>query len=246
MILRQMKLSGVRLTRRIEGFTLIEMVVSLALVSLICVAMIESLRFAQRTYRQVTVSDAKQRDMFVAQRLIRRTMEQAYPTGQTANSGNAGFEGSVDRVRYLAPSPLAHHASGLFYYEISVENSATQGRSSTVRSLVIAWWPDTSLSGGRPAEPETETLLEDIAGLEIAYYPAPQFGGIHHSADRSAEANWLHEWRSSGSLPHLIRIRVQYSKGDPRQWQDLLVAPKITHGALCHFDAIAQDCRLTT
>src|SRR6185295_7118455 len=76
---RAARMGGAVSARRIVGFTLVEMLVALALVALMSLAMLQAYRFSQRTLAQVTRLDGGVREVAGAQRLLRRLMEQAYP-----------------------------------------------------------------------------------------------------------------------------------------------------------------------
>lgn len=64
---------------RVRGFTLIEMVVALAIVAMISVVLFEGLRFSQRAHQKVVERGGSSWQVFASQRLIRSLLESAYP-----------------------------------------------------------------------------------------------------------------------------------------------------------------------
>ena len=91
------------------------------------------------------------------------------------------------------------------------------------RFVFVKNWPwrlfraDELAAGIFKADDEA-TLIDDISGLQIAYYG---------SLERDSAAGWLDQWTGFRGLPQLIRVRVSFPPGDPRQWADLVIAPRL-------------------
>lgn len=136
--------------RQQRAFTLIEIVVSLALIGLIALATFESLRFAQRTHDKVARGGAASWEIFAAQRLVRSLIESADPPE---------LEGRREGIALTAAAPLAAGGEGLFRYELALHES--RGR----KDVLIRWRPEHQ-HAGRSAE---EVLIENVAGVEWAF-----------------------------------------------------------------------------
>ncbi len=139
--------------RQQRAFTLVEIVVGLALIGLIALATFESLRFAQRAHAKVARAGAASWEIFAAQRLIRSLIESADPPE---------LEGGREGIALTAAAPLAAGAGGLFRYELVLHES--RGR----KEVLIRWHPEHS-HAGRGAE---EVLIENVAAVEWAFLEA--------------------------------------------------------------------------
>jgi general secretion pathway protein J len=225
-------------TRRARGgFTLIEMMVALALVSLMSIAMLQAYRFSQRALAQTTRVDAAARDVAGAQRLLRRLIEQAYPfeTPQTEGSAVAprGLSGDATRLALSAPAP-AVGGIGLYRYAFAL------GESDAADRFEVSWTLDRNGAGGAaPAsKARSEALIEGVQSISIAYLELVELG------NGQIEPNWRDEWIDKRAMPALVRIRVTFAPGDPRHWPELVVAPRVSADANCVFDVVSQMCRI--
>lgn len=221
-----------------RGFTLIEIVVALALLAIMSVSLFESLRFGQRTYEKVIRNGGAHWDVFAAQRLVRTLVESAYPQepSQTGVVRMYGLEGRIDRIALTAPAPEAVGGAGLFRYEFLLRQNVGAGYD-----VVVRWWPDYAVDAGAADSPAEEVLIEKVVSLEWSYRAAP----ASNDSD-TAGAVWSNEWLGSQALPILVRLRVKFPDGDSRRWPDLVMAPRVTDDANCMFDIVAQRCRATS
>jgi general secretion pathway protein J len=218
--------------RSAGGFTLIEMMVALALVALMSVGMLQAYRFSQRALLQTTRVDAAAHDIAATQRLFRRLIEQGYPFEASAATVKPaqGLEGDAVHVTLSAPAPAAEGSVGFYRYEF---------RESAGR-LEVSWTVDRNGPGDSQggASPRREALLEGVQSISIAYLELVEHG------NGQIEPNWRDEWVDKRALPSLVRIRVTFKPGDSRHWPELIVAPRISADANCVFDVVSQMCRI--
>lgn len=206
------------------GFTLIEMVVALALVALMSVSMFESLRFGQRSYEQVVQEGSSSWEVFSNQRLIRTVIESAYPQDRGQRNATPGLQGEKDRLAITGPAPSAA-GQGQLRYEIFL-TSSSQGK----RDLVVRWKSTLVTDVTAEAHTTQEVLVDDVAAIEWSY-----------QSPRSAQ--WRDSWNDTHEFPSLLRLRVKLGSRDNRSWPDLVIAPKLTDNARCVFDMVSRRCR---
>jgi general secretion pathway protein J len=216
-----------------RGFTLVEVVVALALIALIATALLSSLRFGQRSYEQVLRNGSAPWDVFASQRLIRRLIESAAaPAYQEGRSPSpSSFDGRVDEISLLAPAPLAEGGAGTYKYHLALRSHAL-GKEPAGNDLIVRWSTDLA------ATPAEEVLIENVASVEWNYMEraSPQGGAVQQAA-------WTDQWADTRHLPALVRLKVHFRHGDSRHWPDLIVTPRVTASSSCVFDVISQSCR---
>lgn len=222
-----------------RGFTLIEMTVALALVSLMSIAMLQAYRFSQRALAQTTRVDAAARDIAGAQRLLRRLIEQAYPfeasQAQGAGPVARGLTGDASRLALSSPAPATAGAVGLYRYAFALAKSGAASR------FEVSWTLDRNgtAEAASAIDPHREALLEGVQSISIAYLELVERG------NGQIEPDWRDEWIDKSVMPALVRIRITFAPGDPRRWPELIVAPRISADANCVFDVVSQMCRIT-
>jgi general secretion pathway protein J len=224
---------------RAHGFTLIEMLVALALVSLMSLAMYQSFRFSQRALMQVTLVDAAGRDVAVAQRFLRRVIEEAYPfelsLGASPDAAKRGLAGTTRQLEVSAPAVAAEGSKGLYRYHIAFE-------SVPAGDLVATWGQDRNGVRAQSGERNIsrEVVLSGIQSLSFRYLEL-----IEHP-DGQIEPHWRDSWLDKSALPALVRVQIEFAPGDKRRWPDLIVAPRISTDANCVFDVVSQSCRIAS
>src|SRR5882672_4385857 len=216
---------------RAAGFTLIEMLVALALVALMSVAMLEAYRFSQRTLLQTTRVEATAHDIAGAQRLLRRLIEHAYPFESTDAGRSAGVPHGLagDSRKLELSAPASAHLGGVGHYRYSIE--LTQDGA-----LEVSWLLDRhgTPASDAPTATQHEAILSGAASIAIDYLELIERGS------GQIEPNWRDNWIDKSDLPALVRIRVVFPPNDRRQWPELIVAPRISADANCVFDVVSQ------
>lgn len=197
---------GFRWERGPGGFTLLELLVALALVGLIAVVLTGGLRFGARVWEASRDGAQAVGEVSAVRGFIRARAMAVRPLRlREAVAGNAGaLSGGRARVRFVTLMPSYVGRGGLHHLAL--------GANEGGNSLRLAWWP----LGSRPGAPGSgqRDLLAGASGLEISYFGAPEAG------DPMA---WREDWPEGGKLPRLLSIKVGFPDGDPRVWPELIV-----------------------
>lgn len=226
-----------RLRRCGAGMTLIEVLTALALFALLAAVILLACRLADHTYRSVARLNQGTWQVVVAQRLLRRVLESAYPFERAPGTSAYGIDGTGSTLAVTGPMPMAAGFMGLYRYVFML-----QRRTDGLENLVV----QTGIDRGSATLPlmlaDSAGLPKDIllAGVESARfsYLAPN----SDSLDADSQATWINSWHRP-TPPLLIRLRITFPPKDARVWPEFLVHPRITDDAQCQFDAIAQICR---
>ena len=219
-------------SRRVEGadagFTLLELLVALALLGLLVPLVFGGLRFAVRASDRAAVVE-QANDVTLVREYLRRqigTIYPAYPTdGRPAP--RIAFTGAHDKLAFMAPTPSAAGSAAMSYFVLQLKGARERHR------LVLLWRPE--FGSGDSGSLSSETVLaDDVTTLKIAYFGKASLNDPPH---------WSDVWTGAQRLPELIRIRVGFPEGDRRLWPDLIVAPMVTVDSTCIYDPIRKNCR---
>lgn len=197
---------------RQSGLTLLELLVALTVLSFLMVALTHGLRTGFRLWNVQSRELGRTAELDAAARVF-RTLLTGIPISPASaiNPGSdpiaISFRGKADSLAFVG-----NLASGLGTdRRAEIELGLHGGR------VVLTWIPRRhELGGARPAATETE-VIKGVTRLEFAYWGVPSAG---------ASPAWLDEW-DGPSIPQLIRIRLDFAKGDIRRWPDLIVAPQL-------------------
>jgi general secretion pathway protein J len=208
-------LSGSR-TRHAQsaGFTLIEMLVALALLGLLSTLLFGGFRLGLRTWeagdRKLDHAD----EIMAVQGFLRRELAQTYAVAQGLGQPLA-FWGEADSVVFFAPLPERGNIGGLYALKIAAIGSGGNGHR-----LQVGWQlfrSDMAISRDF-APDQTNLLLDGVESISFSY-----FGNL----TAGAPAEWHDQWVDRLSLPILIRMTVQFRPDAGRQWPPFTVALKL-------------------
>jgi general secretion pathway protein J len=208
-----------------SGFTLVETLVALVVVSLLSAALYQAFLLGNRAWTGLSARAAAIDEIAVAQRLLRQLLEQSYPLpAPTAQGFRVDFRGERSSITFWTPPPdIWRYPGGYIPARISMRE--TEGGKQLVLSL--------SELNGAQRTTEDVVLLRGLDTVTFEYFgPAG-----------SAAPAWTPSWTDRAVQPGLVRLRVTFPDGDRRRWPDLVVNPKITLDAECVHDPLTQRCR---
>ena len=202
--------------RGARGFTLVELLVGLSLLSLISLLLFGGFRFGLRAWEAGDDRIAATNETEMAQHLLRRQLAEAQPIviGPRTEGALTLFQGDDAGVTFVGPLP-AHRGVGGFYI-FSLATREERGG----RQLLLRWRryrPDTV--AGSDFDPKDESVLVNgIDSIAIEYFGQPT---------AAASARWLQRWDGTLGLPQLLRVRVAFPPGDARRWPAFVVSPRL-------------------
>lgn len=214
------------------GFTLVELLIALALIGLISLLLFSGLRLGTRAWEGVETVAERTAEPRIARNFLERVLVQARPARITFDEEEVlVFAGDAENLELVAP--LSEHVGtpGLYVLRLSLANG-------TEKQLVLTRWllhPDVLEGfdgipewepfgdGGRlpAAGPLDEDfaagaygntlLLQGVDELKIAYF------GI---AEGEQDPDWYDDWTEQPRMPLALRIHLT----TPEQtWPDMLI-----------------------
>jgi general secretion pathway protein J len=193
------------------GFTLLEMLVVLAVLGLLVVGLTQGVRASLTLWHAQTRRLGETGELDAGARILRTLLSgiSAPPSGGIAPSpaGSTEIKGGPDSLAFIGDLPTGLGTTR----RANITLELRQGR------LVLRWTPRrhelTSVPAPEPIETE---VIRGVDRLDLAYWGSP-------SPDQPA--GWQAQW-DGPEIPELIRLRLGFAKGDRRRWPDLIAAPQ--------------------
>lgn len=187
------------------GFTLLEVLVALAVLGLLLVGMSQGSRFVLFGWDMHARLLEQNADLDAVDRTLRRLIEHAKPGSEWEPLLFAGTAHSVTFTSIM-PMPAAEFQTRRADVELVVD---------AAHRLLLVWTPHLHATRiGRPPRAMTTEILQEVEQLELSYSPATQAGG------------WTRVWRDS-TPPRLVRIRIIFSDASRPSWPDIIAAPML-------------------
>ena len=217
------------------GFTLMELIIALAMVGLITLLLFSGLRIGSRTWEGLDAVAARTDDLRLADGFLSRTLAQARPATVVYDGEQRQvFAGDAERIDFAAP--LSQHVGvpGIYILRLALEGSGERRELVLTRWLIHPeiwegdseippWEPLDDVDGsgldGIPLDADAAggafgrtLLLDGVSGLQIDY-----FGAL----EGDLEPDWHEEWLDQRAMPLLVRIHLDTPD---QSWPDIIVS----------------------
>lgn len=196
-----------------RGFTLVELLIVLVLLSLITLALASAMRTAAQTEERVDARLERIDDLRIASDFLRAVLGRvsAQKRGGVLEPGSSQhyFMGAASEVRWVGVMPARHGAGGRYHFRLHLAEDQT---------LVLQYLPWLDA----PAQPDwslapSATLAKGVASLSMQY------------EDASDEpVRWGAPWTVPDRMPARIAIHLQMVNG---AWPELVVPLRALPGS---------------
>jgi general secretion pathway protein J len=205
------------------GYSLIELLVVLALMGLIAVAIAGGMRTGTAVWQRTEAAVEGGEVARGGHAVLRTLLSHIYPRRRDATQAEelTTFTGNRGRMEFVAVAPSSLSAPGL----VRVALTAAHAGNST--SLSLSYRAEQG-----PNDERSDVLLSGAREITFAYAQLSD-----------SDIVWRDDWQGQAAPPTLIRIRVAFPPGRGLNWPDLIVRPLIDKDAACIYDPVSFDCR---
>jgi len=205
-------LKNYRTNQRSKGFTLLEIMVAMTVLSLIVTAAFGALRLGQRSWETGLNQTAKTENLRTVTGALQRIFSQALPLSwKEKTETTIAFEGDDQYLRFIAPAPQHHGATGLFEYTLTLKPLALNNQLMLYYRLHD---PDRKGFAADDVDRQEVILVENLAGVSFNYYG---------SAEAKAPLQWHSFWNNDAeTFPAMVNIQL-VSNAEQDQWPELFL-----------------------
>lgn len=194
---------------RARGFTLLELLVVMALLSLLMLGMGSALRSTARVEQGVDARLARADAMRVTSEFLRTVLSrvsarQGVPS--EARPDAHAFAGSADSLWWLGVMPARHGAGGMHHFRLGIEAAGLVLRYQAWRGEALPDWD----------RAESQLLLAGATRLALRF-----------EDDRHMPSRWVDDWTAPEALPRRVSLAV----GTPSEaWPAIVVQMRLLPG----------------
>ncbi len=217
------------------GFTLLELIISLALLGMLLLLLYSGLNIGIRAWDTGDAKVAQAAHERSVQAFLRRELGQIFPVRwRGIPESKIAFTGEKSELKFVTTLNLAADAAslgGLQWGHIYVADDEVNGKRMSSLFIrrdgfdIFAKDFD-GISASKP-----HRLLEDVKEIEIDYFGAET---------DAAEPKWESKWENPLRMPQLVRMRIELQNG--KSMPEIVVALRIGEEAGCYETNFQRQC----
>lgn len=200
-------------TKKHAGFTLIEVLIAMTLLSLMVVLLFSSLSIGAKSWEQGESKIADVNEVAVVQQFFNHHLAHAMPQWNDFDPEKDrifSFQGKKNSLQFVSAFPASAERSGLQLFDLKLQEKNKQ------RVVEVTLTPFFPLVEGEEFFEDTIELVRGVERFEIFYY------GLN---DETGEYGWQNEWLLKEEQPRLVKILLELEDG--RFVPEIVVALKV-------------------
>ncbi len=219
------------MTRRQRGFTLIELVVAMALLGTMMLLLYSGLSFSVRSWDAGDVNGRRTADRRIGENFLRREISELFPMRwKEPNVVKFAFEGEKDHLRFVSSRPAGIAQGGLSLVGLEVQDEA--GGSGKRNLVMRRAMPDEEQKSFAPLDKaEATVMIAGVQGVTFEYFGAE---------NDFTQPQWTDTWKATQKIPEAIRVRIV---GDDGAFPEMAVRISLGEEAGCLENAFQRNCR---
>ncbi|MCX7085764.1 MAG: prepilin-type N-terminal cleavage/methylation domain-containing protein [Methylococcales bacterium] len=197
------------------GFTLIEVLIGLTLLSIMTVLLFTSLKICADSWERGEKKIASVNEMAVVYHFFQEHLSVAKPilNESLVDEKPFSFQGGVTSLQFVSNFPESVGKQGLQIFTVAlVEEDNTA-------NINVKVTPYNAAGGDADEESEVDDviLLKHVSEFKLSY-----FG----SEDGMSDGVWLDDWLNKSVLPLLVKVNIVLENGS--YWPEMIIPLKIT------------------
>lgn len=213
------------------GFTLIELVLAMALLATMMLLLYSGLSFALRSWDAGDANGRRTADRRIGENFLRRELTETFPMRwKDPSTVKVAFAGETQSLRFASSRPAGISSGGLSLVGIKVEEDVVKRSRNLVMRRAM---PDDEAKDFKPLDSaEPSILIGGVDSVAFAY-----FGSVNDFS----EPQWTDTWPYPGRVPQMVRVRVKTEDGSPIP--DMVVKVMLGEEAGCLENSFQRNCR---
>ncbi|MCK5665767.1 MAG: prepilin-type N-terminal cleavage/methylation domain-containing protein [Thiotrichaceae bacterium] len=195
-----------------RGFTLIEVLIAMSLMSIMMLLLFASLRISARNWDAGEKRIDEISQMAAVQNFFQRHLSSVRPELNEISEGDLelAFKGDAKRLEFVASLPSSAARLGLQIFTVKLTNE------DDAKAIVVGIEPFYPTADGEEWKKEEVILVNEVNTIKFSY-----FGNF----EQDDEPEWHESWREQHVLPLLIKVEIEFENGI--YWPAMIVSTRI-------------------
>ena len=208
---RSLHLAPFTLNQR--GFTLIEVLIAMTLLSMMVVLLFGSLKICADSWEKGESKITDVNEVAVVYNFFQRHLSLAKPLWNELSDEEKtfSFQGKAQSLQFVSAFPASAGRSGLQLFSIELQKEDNE------QVINVTITPFFRVAEGEEWHKEEVSLLRHVSDFNLAY-----FG----SDDGVSEGAWQDEWHDKDVQPRLVKITIKLE--NEIYWPEMIIDLKVT------------------
>ncbi|MFA5984567.1 MAG: prepilin-type N-terminal cleavage/methylation domain-containing protein [Methylococcaceae bacterium] len=198
--------------RQITGFTLIEVLIAMSLLSVMVLLLFASLKIGAESWGQGEEKVSKVNDIAVVYNFFQSYLSSAQPQFSDGKNDEHSllFQGGDQHLQFVSSFPASAGRAGLQLFNVFL---AQTEQGPYIKVSVTPF--DPAKDGVSADNEEAVDLFGPIESFNLQYWPIGTEGG-----------DWEDEWLNKEVMPRLVKIKI--IPENDMYWPDMVIELKVT------------------
>lgn len=195
-----------------QGFTLIEVLIAMTLLSIMVVLLFGSLKICAESWEKGEKKITEVNDVAAVINFFQRHLAVAKPLWNDFNKEEKvfSFQGNNQSLQFVSSFPASAGRAGLQLFSVELLN---ENREKSIKVTLIPFYP---VAEGQEWLKEDAILIKRVKDFSLAY-----FG----SDDEQTDPRWLNEWLQKDRQPALVKIKIDLE--NEQFWPEMVIDLKM-------------------
>jgi general secretion pathway protein J len=207
------RLNPVTCALHLRGFTLIEVLIAMTLLSIMVVLLFSSLKICADSWEKGESKITDVNEVAVVYNFFQRHLSEAKPLWNDFSSEEEktfSFQGKAQSLQFISAFPASAGRSGLQLFSLDLQEEDDE---QVIKITITPFFP---VAEGKEWHKEEVTLIKHVNDFMLAY-----FG----SDDGVSEGSWEKEWLDKEVLPRLVKINIKLE--NEIYWPEMIIDLKV-------------------
>lgn len=218
-----------------RGFTLIEVLIAMTLLSVMVVLLFGSLRICAQSWELGERKIAEVNEAAIVYNFFQQHLSAAKPLQNdfTEEESTFSFQGDAQTLQFVSTFPASAGRAGMQLFSLQLQEAGAGGSRADGAEIKVALTPFFPIAEGEEWHKEEAVLITRISHFALSYFGPDQETG---------DSRWQDAWLDKDELPRLVKIQIE--REDDGFWPAMVIELK-TSSATGTVTEAAQDSGVT-